>query len=67
MSRSRPDIIEVYERTDGLWEWRRKASNGQVVATSGGQGYTSRFDVKLAAVRENDGLEVLEVEEAETR
>lgn len=63
MTTRHPDIVEVYVRTDGLWEWRRKASNGQIVATSGGQGYTTRFDVKLAAVRANDGLEVREVSE----
>ena len=59
----RPDTVEVYMRTDGLWDWRRKAANGQVVATSGGQGYTTRHDVKLAAVRENAGVQVLEVAE----
>ena len=61
---TRPDLVEVFQRVDGLWEWRRKSPNGQVVAVSGGQGYTTRFDVKLAAVRENEGLEVLEVGEA---
>jgi len=60
---TRPDTVEVYMRVDGLWDWRRKAPNGQVVATSGGQGYTTRSDVKLAAVRENAGVQVLEVAE----
>lgn len=31
--------VEVYQRGDGLWGWRLRASNGQVVATDGGQGY----------------------------
>lgn len=30
---------EIYKRKDGNWAFRVKASNGQVVATDGGQGY----------------------------
>lgn len=30
---------EVYQRKDGKWAFRVKASNGQVVATDGSQGY----------------------------
>jgi uncharacterized protein YegP (UPF0339 family) len=33
---------EVYKRKDGRWAFRVKASNGQVVATDGGQGYADR-------------------------
>lgn len=33
---------EVYKRKDGKWAFRVKASNGQVVATDGGQGYADR-------------------------
>jgi uncharacterized protein YegP (UPF0339 family) len=33
--------VEVYQREDGLWDWRAIAANGRIVATSGGQGYTS--------------------------
>ena len=29
----------TYKRDDGLWEFRVKARNNRVVATSGGQGY----------------------------
>ena len=36
--------VEVYKRQDGLWDWRLNAANGQIVATSGGQGYTERND-----------------------
>jgi uncharacterized protein YegP (UPF0339 family) len=37
---------EVYERSDGKFGFRVKASNGQVVATDGGQGYSSKGDAK---------------------
>jgi uncharacterized protein YegP (UPF0339 family) len=50
---------EVYRRNDGLWEWRRIAENGAIVATSGGQGYTERNDAFEAAERENEGLTVV--------
>ena len=33
---------ELYKRKDGQWAFRVKASNGQVVATDGGQGYSSK-------------------------
>lgn len=33
---------EIYKRKDGNWAFRVKASNGQVVATDGGQGYSSK-------------------------
>ena len=33
---------EVYKRKDGKWAYRVKSSNGQVVATDGGQGYASK-------------------------
>lgn len=36
--------IEFYQRTDGKWAWRLIASNGQVIATDGGQGYENRAD-----------------------
>lgn len=35
---------EVYQRTDGKWAFRITASNGQIVATDGGQGYESKSD-----------------------
>lgn len=43
-------IAEVYRRADGAWDWRLLADNGQITATSGGQGYTER----------NDAIEALE-------
>ena len=36
--------VEIKKRIDGLWEWRLIAANGQIVATSGMQGYTERND-----------------------
>lgn len=33
---------EIYKRKDGNWAFRVKASNGQVVATDGGQGYSDK-------------------------
>jgi len=35
---------ELYQRTDGRWAWRIRASNGQIVATDGGQGYEAKAD-----------------------
>jgi len=35
---------ELYKRADDKWAFRVKASNGQIVATDGGQGYESKSD-----------------------
>jgi uncharacterized protein YegP (UPF0339 family) len=37
---------EFYQRLDGKWEWRIKSSNGNIIATSGGQGYNRRVDAE---------------------
>ena len=37
---------ELYKRRDGKWAFRVKASNGQIVATDGGQGYVSKSDAR---------------------
>lgn len=37
---------EYYPRKDGKWAFRIKASNGEIVATDGGQGYNSKADAK---------------------
>jgi len=42
---------EVYKRTDGLWDWRLRHENGQIVATSGGQGFTERNDAIEAIIK----------------
>jgi uncharacterized protein YegP (UPF0339 family) len=44
---------EVYGRTDGTWDWRvRAVGNHEIVATSGGQGFTERNDALDAALDE---------------
>lgn len=35
---------EVFKRRDGKWAFRVKASNGQIVATDGDQGYENKTD-----------------------
>ena len=51
---------ELYRRTDGKWAFRIKASNGEIVATDGGQGYDSKSDARGTLERvmrgEFDGL-----------
>ncbi len=37
---------ELYKRRNGKWAFRVKASNGQIVATDGGQGYVSKSDAR---------------------
>ena len=37
---------ELYQRADFKWAFRIKASNGQIVATDGGQGYESKSDAR---------------------
>lgn len=49
------DAHEVYERSDGKFAFRIKASNGQVVATDGGEGYASAANAEATAVKINAG------------
>ena len=37
---------ELFKRKDGKWAFRVRASNGQVVATDGGQGYASKTSAR---------------------
>ena len=37
---------EITKRADGKYGFRVKASNGQVVATDGGQGYSDKGDAR---------------------
>jgi uncharacterized protein YegP (UPF0339 family) len=37
---------EIYRRADGKYGFRVKASNGQIVATDGSQGYNDKADAK---------------------
>lgn len=52
------DKVEVFRRTDKLWDWRRIAENGQFVSTSGSQGYVHRGFAFEQAEKLNPGLEV---------
>lgn len=46
----KPSML-VFRRRDGLYDWRLVAGNGQIVATSGSQGYTERNDAQEAVER----------------
>lgn len=37
---------QVYQRNDGKWAFRVRASNGEIVATDGGQGYSAKRDAQ---------------------
>lgn len=37
---------ELYERHDKKWAFRVKASNGETVATDGGQGYEAKSSAR---------------------
>lgn len=41
----------VYKREDNLWDWRILSPNHEIVATSGGQGFTERNDAVEALAR----------------
>jgi uncharacterized protein YegP (UPF0339 family) len=42
---------EIFKRADGKFGFRVKATNGQVVATDGGQGYSDKADAKSTLQR----------------
>jgi hypothetical protein len=42
---------ELYKRADGNWGFRVKASNGQQVASDGGQGYSNKVDARSTLER----------------
>lgn len=37
---------EIYKRNDDKWAFRVKASNGEIVATDGGQGYEAKSSAR---------------------
>lgn len=43
--------VEIYRRSDLLWGWRCRASNGKIVATDGSQGYVDRAECARMAKR----------------
>ena len=42
---------EIYKRNDEKWAFRVRASNGEIVATDGGQGYSAKSDAKATLER----------------
>jgi uncharacterized protein YegP (UPF0339 family) len=42
---------ELYKRAAGNWGFRVKASNGQQVASDGGQGYSNKADARSTLER----------------
>ncbi len=46
---------QIYKRKDGKWAWRLIASNGQTVATDGGQGYSSKKSAESTLTIVMDG------------
>jgi uncharacterized protein YegP (UPF0339 family) len=49
--------VEVYQRKDGAWSWRRVAADGTVTATSA-ESFAQKADAHLAATAGNAGLPV---------
>jgi len=48
---------ELYKRPDRMFDWRLIATrNGQIVATSGGQGFADRRGARESFVREFPGV-----------
>ena len=56
----REDHVELFQGRDSDWYWRRRAGNGQIVAT-GGEGYVHRVDCVAAAQRINGPLLLIEL------
>lgn len=52
------DVVVVYRREDAKWDWRRRADNGDIVSTSGGQGYENREDAVNIASELNPEVRV---------
>jgi uncharacterized protein YegP (UPF0339 family) len=50
-------IAEIYQREDRLWDWRVKSANGEIVATSGGQGFTRKEDAAAGILTACDLME----------
>ena len=49
----------VYQREDGLWDWRVIASNGEIVAKSGGQGFTRQDDAVEGVLTAQDLMDTM--------
>jgi len=51
-------VVWIYRRQDHKFDWRRVAGNGEIVSTSGGQGYDHEDECILMAREMNPGVEV---------
>jgi len=52
--RKRADYLEVYQGRGGVWRWRHRAGNHQII--SQGEGYTRRYSAVRGAIRANPGV-----------
>ncbi len=55
---------ELLKRKDGKWAFRVRASNGQVVATDGGQGYSSKTSARNTLEKLMSGVYNGEIKDA---
>lgn len=53
--------VELVKRTDNDWGWRRRAANGQVIATSG-EGYRNKADALDMVARQYPDIPILVIE-----
>lgn len=53
----RRPYAEVFKRADGKWDFRLRAGNGEIIATSGGQGYDERNDAVEGWIRVFDACD----------
>lgn len=55
------DTVKIYEAADG-WRWNRKAANGELISESG-EAYTRKADAEEAALRVNEALALVNIDE----
>lgn len=60
----RADRVHVFKDKAGEWRWRRRATNGRIIATSG-DGYVNHSHALKMAVRLNPDAELLDDLESE--
>ena len=61
-----PDYVEVFERKDGKYGWRRRnGNNTEIVSTDGGQGYENLNYCVEQARKVNQGMSVHRVVDVE--
>ena len=54
------DRVEIYERVDGTFGWRRIAPNGRIISDDAGQGYVAWHEAFRMAGRANHDVSVAE-------